>query len=103
MNQEKPVRWGRMHESGSYFFCPRCTLSFPHPPHIESFYHIGYGFCWYCLLWIPIAGGDRKGIVKINRKGELYTDYYEPEDRRKALERERPVRRLCGMDEPKKE
>jgi len=103
MSQEKPVLWGRMHESGLYFFCPRCTLSFPHPPRIESFYQIGYGFCWHCVLWIPIAGGDRKGIVRVNEEGELYTDYYEEEDRQKALERERLVRRLCGKDEVEKD
>ncbi len=98
--EEKPL-WGRMHESGYFFYCPRCALSFPHPPHIESFYQIGYGLCWYCMVWTPITGRDRRGIVRVNRKGELYTHYYAEEDRRKALEHERLVRRLCGMDKPK--
>jgi hypothetical protein len=93
---------GRMHRSGLFFYCPRCELSFPHPPHVESFYHIGYGFCWYCIQWIPLEGGDKKGIVRVDGDGELYTEYYEAEDRRKDLEHERRVRELCGLDKPRK-
>ena len=87
-----------MHASGCYFFCPHCSLSFPHPPGVESFYRIGYGWCWYCVCWTPIEGGDKRGIVKVDERGELYTEFYEAEDREKEIERARQVRELYRRD-----
>jgi hypothetical protein len=81
MDQESTLTRARMHQSGYYFFCPYCSLSFPHPPHLESFYRVGYGWCWYCARWTPIEGGDRKGIVRVNEQGKLYTDFYTAKDR----------------------
>jgi hypothetical protein len=92
-----------MHASGYYFFCPHCSLSFRHPPWHESFYRIGYGWCWYCARYTPIEGGDKKGIVKVDEKGELYTDFYEAKDRERATQRARLVQKLCSTnwrDEP---
>lgn len=94
MTQEKRFITARMHASGYYFFCPHCTLSFPHPTRLESFYRIGYGWCWYCARWTPIEGGDKKGIVRMDGNGELYTDYYEEKDRERAAEEARKVREL---------
>jgi hypothetical protein len=84
MKQKQPSVTGRMHASGHYFFCPYCSLSFRHPSNIESFYRIGYGWCWYCLRFVPIAGGDKKGIVWMDERGELYTEFYEAEDRERG-------------------
>jgi hypothetical protein len=84
-----------MHKSGYYFFCPYCSLSFPHPPYLESFYRIGYGWCWYCARWTPIEGGDRKGIVKMGEQGELYTDFYMAADRDREMQQARWVQELC--------
>lgn len=78
--QGEGVVWGRMHESGLYFFCPRCSLSFPHPTYPEAFYRVGYGFCWYCFRRVPIEGGDRQGVVRVGADGELYTELYERTD-----------------------
>jgi hypothetical protein len=97
MEQENTFKKARMHVSGCYFFCPYCSLSFPHPPQPESFYRVGYGWCWYCVRSMPIEGGDSKGIVMVNERGELYTDYYTAEDRERETERARRVRELCGM------
>ena len=97
MDQESTPTWARMHRSGYYFFCPYCSLSFPHPPQPESFYRIGYGWCWYCVRWTPIEGGDRKGIVRVDELGELYTDFYAVKDKEREIERARWVRELCGM------
>ena len=101
MKQANRFKKARMHVSGCYFFCPHCSLSFPHPPRFESFYRIGYGWCWHCLRWSPIKGGDKKGIVRVDRKGELYTDFYEEEDRERAVERARWVRELCSTHRPR--
>lgn len=105
MKQEKTFKRARMHASGFYFFCPYCSLSFRHPPSIESYYRIGYGWCWYCLRWTPIEGGDKKGIVRADQKGELYTEYYDAKDRERALQLARRVQELCrwnprGGNEP---
>src|SRR5437868_14977844 len=97
MDQEKNFVTARMHESGFYFFCPRCSLSFQHPPNMESLYRIGYGWCWYCASYVPIAGGDKRGVVKINEAGELYTEFYSEEDAAKERLRQEMVRRLCRM------
>jgi hypothetical protein len=97
MNQEENFLKGRMHESGRYFFCPRCQLSFPHPPHMEFFHRIGYGWCWYCFSYVPIEGGDKRGIVRMNEAGELYTEFYFEEDAEKEKQRQETVRRLCGL------
>lgn len=67
----------RMHESGRYFFCPRCSLSFPHPPRPEHFYLIGHGFCWYCASYVPLEGGDENGIARVDEKGEVYIMVYD--------------------------
>ena len=80
-DQQTKFVTARLHESGRFFFCPHCSLSFPHPPWHESFYRIGYGFCWYCIRWIPLADGDERGIVRIDETGKLYTVLYEVEDR----------------------
>ncbi|MBA3805796.1 MAG: hypothetical protein H0X14_08820, partial [Acidobacteria bacterium] len=66
--------------------------SFPHPPCPESFYRIGYGWCWYCARWTPIKGGDKRGIVKVDEKGELYTHLYEAKNSDRAVQRERRAR-----------
>jgi hypothetical protein len=95
MKRANTFKKARMHASGYYFFCPYCSLSFPHPPCPESFYRIGYGWCWYCARWTPIEGGDKRGIVKADEKGELYTDFYEEKDRERAVQRARRVRELC--------
>jgi hypothetical protein len=81
MDTKNTFAWAHMHKSGYYFFCPYCSLSFRHPPQPESFYRVGYGWCWYCVRWTPIEGGDRKGIVRIDEQGELYTDFYSMKDR----------------------
>ena len=81
MKRANRFKKARMHSSGYYFFCPYCSLSFPHPPWSESFYRIGYGWCWCCARWTPIEGGDKRGIVKVDEKGELYTDFYDEKDR----------------------
>ncbi|MDT4953999.1 MAG: hypothetical protein QOJ02_2137 [Acidobacteriota bacterium] len=96
MSRKNAFIRARLHKSGYYFFCPHCSLSFPHPPHLESFYRIGYGWCWYCARWTPIEGGDRKGIVRVDEQGELYTDFYEAIDRDREMEQARWVRELCG-------
>lgn len=70
----------RLHESRRYFFCPHCSLSFPHPPWYAPFYQIGYGFCWHCIRWTPLEGGDDRGIVKMDDAGQLYTVLYEVKD-----------------------
>jgi hypothetical protein len=74
----------RMHESRHFFFCPHCSLSFPHPPWHASFYRIGYGFCWYCVLWTPPVDGDERGIVRVDETGKLYTVLYEIADKQKS-------------------
>ena len=94
-----------MHESGYYFSCTHRTLSFRHPPSVESFYLIGYGWCGHYLRYTPIEGGDKKGIVRVDEKGELYTEFYEAEDRERAMQRARRVQKLYSMkrrggDEP---
>jgi hypothetical protein len=96
MDQESTPTRARMHKSGYYFFCPYCSLSFPHPPHLASFYRVGYGWCWYCARWTPIEGGDKKGIVRVDDEGELYTDFYEAVDRDREMEQARRVQELCG-------
>jgi hypothetical protein len=96
MSRKNAFIRARLHKSGYYFFCPHCSLSFPHPPHLESFYRVGYGWCWYCARWTPIEGGDKKGIVRVNEQGELYTDFYEAVDRDREMEQARWVRELCG-------
>jgi hypothetical protein len=96
MNQESTLTRARMHKSGCYFFCPYCSLSFPHPPQPESFYRVGYGWCWYCVRWMPIEGGDRKGIVRVDEQGELYTDFYIAADREREMQQARRVQKLCG-------
>ncbi len=49
--------FARMHESGCFFFCPRCGLSFPHPPWLfHHRYPVGYGYCGYCHKYVPIEG-----------------------------------------------
>lgn len=79
--QGKSLVWARLHESGLYFFCPHCGLSFPHPTIPTEFYRVGYGFCWYCLRRTPIEGGDRRGVVRVGEDGGLYTELYEtPKD-----------------------
>jgi hypothetical protein len=103
MDQKNTFAWARMHKSGCYFFCPYCSLSFRHPPQLESFYRVGYGWCWYCLRWTPIEGGDRKGIVRVNEQGELYTDFYSMKDRDREIERARRVRELCAMKPARRE
>ncbi|HEX8923082.1 MAG TPA: hypothetical protein VF766_16525 [Pyrinomonadaceae bacterium] len=95
MKKKKPFVTARLHVSGHYFFCPYCSLSFRHPSQIESFYRIGYGWCWYCLRFIPIEGGDKKGIVRVDERGELYTEFYEAEDREREAQRVRRVEELC--------
>jgi hypothetical protein len=95
MDCKNTFAWARMHKSGYYFFCPYCSLSFPHPPHLESFYRIGYGWCWYCARWTPIEGGDRKGIVRVDEQGELYTNFYMAADREREMQQARWVQELC--------
>ena len=95
MEQERTLLRARMHASGFYVFCPHCGLSFRHPAQIEGFYHIGYGWCWHCLRWSPIEGGDKKGIVKVDERGELYTEFYDEKDKEKAMQRARWVEELC--------
>lgn len=68
----KELVTARMHESGHYFFCPRCSLSFPHPTRPESFYLIGHGFCWYCARYVPLEGGDENGVAEMGEDGEIY-------------------------------
>ena len=75
--KRKSFLTARMHESGRYFFCPFCSLSFPHPPHLESFYLVGHGFCWYCARYVPIEGGDREGVAAMDESGEVYVTVYD--------------------------
>jgi hypothetical protein len=96
MEQESTFTRALMHKSGYYFFCPYCSLSFQHPPWLEHFYRVGYGWCWYCARWTPIEGGDKKGIVKVDEKGELYTSYYEAKDEERETQRARRVLELSG-------
>lgn len=82
----------RMHESGCYFFCPRCGLSFPHPS--WSFVHryiVGYGFCVYCYRYVPLEGGDKKGVVRMDAAGRLYTELYDAGEREMTMERWRAI------------
>ena len=74
--KRKSFLTARMHESGHYFFCPFCSLSFPHPPHVESFYLVGHGFCWYCVRHVPLEGGDREGIAAMDESGQVYLTVY---------------------------
>ena len=76
MEREK-ILTARVHESGHYFFCPHCSLSFPHPPSVESFYLIGHGFCWYCAVYVPLEGGDKNGVAGVGEDGEVYVVLYE--------------------------
>jgi hypothetical protein len=103
MEQESTFRRALMHKSGYYFFCPYCSLSFQHPPRLEHFYRVGYGWCWYCVRWTPIEGGDKQGIVRVDEKGELYTDYYKAKDEEREMQRARRVRELCSMNAARRE
>jgi hypothetical protein len=96
MEQANTFTRALMHKSGYHFFCPYCSLSFQHPPWLEHFYRVGYGWCWHCARWTPIEGGDRKGIVKVDENGELYTSYYEAKDEDRELQRARRILELSG-------
>ena len=94
MDQENKLITARLHQSGCYFFCPHCSLSFPHPPHLALFYRIGYGWCWFCACYTPIEGGDKKGIVQMDETGKLYTEFYEEEDRERERQHARRIQEL---------
>jgi hypothetical protein len=83
----KDLVMARMHESGCYFFCPRCTLSFRHPPDFWHRYLVGYGYCVYCYAYVPIEGGDKKGVVRADAAGKLYTVLYDANEREMTKER----------------
>jgi hypothetical protein len=87
MARESTFVTGRMHESGFYFFCPHCSLSSYHPPVIAHFYLVGYGYCFYCFRHVPIEGGDKKGIIRMNDAGKLYTVLYDAKEKEMTREK----------------
>jgi uncharacterized protein YbaR (Trm112 family) len=54
----------KLHTSGRYFSCPDCSRVRQHPPADLNYYVIGYGFCEWCVRWIPIEGGDPLGLAR---------------------------------------
>jgi hypothetical protein len=63
----------QLYDKGRRFTCPHCSAIQPHPPFDIELYTIGYAFCWFCVLWLPIEGGDRLGIVLYDKQGTPYT------------------------------
>jgi hypothetical protein len=53
-----------LHTSGRHFRCIYCMRVRQHLPEDLTYYVIGYGFCEWCVQWIPIEGGDRLGTAR---------------------------------------
>jgi hypothetical protein len=74
----------QLFDRGRYFTCPHCSVTQPHPPFDIELYTIGYAFCWFCVLWLPIEGGDRLGIILQDDPSRPYTSLKDDQGRPKG-------------------